>query len=125
MKIAMIVIRTLMGLLLIWASVAYFFNLMAAPPNLPQAVIAYNKGLAVAHVMTVAKAVELICGIMLITGRYVKLAIVLLFPIALNIVLFLGFLMPASVAPGVFLLAGDLFLAWYYRHAYEPLLAAK
>ncbi|AMR31098.1 DoxX family protein [Mucilaginibacter sp. PAMC 26640] len=125
MKITMIVIRTLMGLLLLYASIAYFFNLNGKPPVMPQPAITYNAGLAVVHLMTVVKAVELLCGIMFITGRFVTLAVVLLFPISVNIVLFHAVVMPATIGAGVFILLGNLFLAWYYRKNYVPLFSMK
>ncbi|RFZ82909.1 DoxX family protein [Mucilaginibacter terrenus] len=125
MKIAMIVIRTLMGLLLLFASVSYFFNLTPPPTNMPQSAITYNEGLAIVKLMTLVKAVELICGLMFLIGRYVTLAVVLIFPIVINIVLFHGVVMPSGLGPGLFLLFGELFLAYYYRRNYAPLFAAK
>lgn len=125
MKIAMIVVRTLMGLFLLYASVAYFFNLMPAPPTMPEAVITYNKGIAVAHLLTIAKAVELICGLLLVLGLFVPLATVLIFPITVNIVLMHAFADPANIGGGILLLVFNLFLAWYYRKNYAPLFQVK
>ena len=63
-------------------------------------------------------------SIALLTGRFVPLALVILAPVILNIVLvhtFLDRTMPGPVI-AYLLLAGGLFLAYYYRDAYRPLL---
>jgi putative oxidoreductase len=77
------------------------------------------------YLMPVVKVIELLCAIAFISGRFVPLASVVIFPITLNIVLFHGFLVPDEMAIPVFLLLGNLFLAFYYRKSYGPLVAAN
>jgi putative oxidoreductase len=124
MKITMIIVRTLMGLLLLFASVSYFFKLMPVPPATGDAKI-YNDGLAVVNLMLLVKVLELLCGLAFVTGRFVTLAVVVIFPIIVNIVLFHAVVKPDGLAPGVFLLLGDLLLAYYYRNNYKGLFAVK
>ncbi|MFD0795201.1 DoxX family protein [Mucilaginibacter litoreus] len=124
MKIAMIVVRTLMGLLLIFSSVVYLFKLTPVPP-LSGDVKTYNEGLAVVNLMVYVKVIELICGLLFVIGRYVTLAIVAILPILFNIVLFHAVVMPSGIGPGLFLLLGDIFLAIYYRKNLVPLFSAK
>jgi uncharacterized membrane protein YphA (DoxX/SURF4 family) len=123
MKIAMIIVRTLLGLLLLFASISYFAHV--PHPELTGAAKTYNEGLAIVNLMFFVKIVELLCGLMFVTGRFVTLAAVLIFPIALNIVLFHAVVAPAQIGAGVFLLLGDLFLAYYYRNNYRSLFAVK
>ena len=125
MKIAMIIVRTLMGFFLLFASVSYFFELVKPPAVMPEPVIAYNKGLAVAHVLTVVKSIELICGLLLLIGRFATLATLLIFPITVNIILFHAFADPANIGGGIILLIFNLFMAYYYRKNYAPLFAVK
>lgn len=124
MKIAMIVVRTLMGLLLLFASVTFLFKLMPIPPAEGVAKT-YNDGLAVVNAMFIVKILELLCGLAFVTGRFVTLAAVVIFPIIINILMFTGAVMPGNLGPGLFLLAGDLFLAYYYRKNYATLFAVK
>ena len=124
MKIAMIIVRTLMGLLLLFASVTFLFKLMPIPPA-EGAAKTYNDGLAVVNAMFIVKVLELLCGLAFVTGRFVTLAAVVIFPIIINILMFTGAVMPGSLGPGLFLLVGDLFLAYYYRKNYVTLFAAK
>ncbi|WP_460679960.1 DoxX family protein [Mucilaginibacter koreensis] len=124
MKITMIIVRTLMGLLLLFASVTYFFKLVPVPPVTGDAKI-YNDGLAVVNLMVVVKVLELLCGLAFVTGRFVTLAIAVIFPILINIVIFHAVVAPSGLGAGAFLLIGDLFLAYYYRHNYKSLFAVK
>lgn len=124
MKIAMIVIRTLMGLLLLFASVSYLFHLFPIPPMTGPTKL-YNEGIAVVNLMFYVKIIELICGLAFVSGRFVTLAVVVMFPIIINIVLFHAIVQPSGLPAGGFLLIGDLFLAYYYRKNYESLFAVK
>jgi putative oxidoreductase len=125
MKIAMIIVRTLMGLFLLFASISYFFNLVKAPAVMPEPVLIYNKGIAVAHILTIVKSIELICGLLLVIGRFATLATILIFPITINIVLFHAYADPANIGGGILLLVFNLFMAYYYRKNYAMLFAAK
>ena len=125
MKIAVIIIRVLMGLLFLFASVTYLFNLVPQP-ELTGAVKTFNEGLAAAvYLMPTVKVIELICALAFITGRFVPLATVLIFPIIVNIVLFHAYLAPEGLLVAILLLLADLFLAYFYRDRYKPMLAAK
>jgi uncharacterized membrane protein YphA (DoxX/SURF4 family) len=125
MKIVMIIVRTLMGLMFLFSSVPILFNLVPMPELPPGPLKEFNEGLAASgYFFTLLKVTELLCGIALLTGRFVPLALVILAPIILNIVMvhtFLDRTMPGPVI-AYLLLAGGLFLAYYYRDAYRPLL---
>jgi hypothetical protein len=71
------------------------------------------------------KGTEVIVGALLLTNRFVPLALVLLAPVIVNIVLFHAFLAPEGIAMAIVLVALQLFLAWTHRRAYRPLLAAR
>lgn len=124
MKIAVIVIRSLIGLLLLFASISYFFQLVPQP-ELQGDIKTFMVGISTIHLMTVIKTVELICGLAFITGRFVTLANVLIFPVIVGILLFHSNLALSGIGSGVFLLFGVLFLVWYHRKNYELLFTAK
>jgi uncharacterized membrane protein YphA (DoxX/SURF4 family) len=125
MKIAMIIVRTLMGALLVFSSLAYFFNLLTPPP-LEGAMKTFNEGLAASgYFFTLLKVTELVCGVLLLTGRFVPLALVIFAPVAINIVLTHAFLAPEGIGPGLFLFLAGIFLAYYYRDAFKPLLTSN
>ena len=119
MKIATIVIRVLIGLFLLYASIAFFFKLMPeteATGNFK----AFNTGLiASAYLMPLAKAVELLCGLSYVTGKYVTLANIVILPITLNILLINYFMSPATLPIAALLFLGNLFLIYRYSDNYK------
>ena len=124
MKIATIIVRTLIGLLLLYAA-AMFFLKLAPEPVTTGDFKAFQVGLvASAYLMPLAKGIELICGLAFVTGRYVTLANLLILPVTLNILLINIFLTPENLLIGVFVFAGNLFLIYRYWDNYKSLFKA-
>jgi putative oxidoreductase len=123
MKIAYIIVRSLLGLMLLFASISYFF--MKNPPMPVGDVKTYMMGISLVHIMTIVKVIELLCGIAFVTGRFNTLAAVMIFPILINIALFHAYLGPEELPLALVLIIADLFIAYYYRDNYKTLLAAK
>jgi len=125
MRIAVIVVRVLMGLMFLFASVVYFFDLMPQPEVTGNMKV-FNEGLAASgYIMILIKVLELICSLFLISGFFIPLVTVVIFPITLNIFMVHTLLAPQGLPIAIFMLAGNLFLAYYYRKSYEPMLVAK
>lgn len=125
MKIASIIVRVLMGLMFAFASIVVLFKLMPQPEQTGNVKIFMDGMMASVYLMTTVKIVELICAIAFLSGRFVSLATVIIFPITLNILLFHVFLEPSGLPMAVLLMLGNLFLAYYYRDKYKSMLAAK
>ena len=125
MKIAAVIVRTLMGLLFIFASAAFFLKLFPEP-ELTGNMKIFNDGLkASGYLVQLAKVIELLCGIAFVSGRFVTLAIVLIAPITVNIFCVHAFLAPEGLPVAIFVLFGNLFLAYRYRENYKSLFTAK
>ena len=125
MKIAIIIVRTLIGLLFLFASVTYFLNLVPQP-ELTGKMKLFSDGItASGYLMPLVKTIELLCGIAFVSGRFVPLAIVLIAPVVLNILLINVFLAPEGLPIAIPLFAGILFLAYSRRNNYETLFAVK
>lgn len=125
MKIATIIIRTLIGLLLIMSSVVFLLKLVPQP-ELTGAMKTFNEGLeASGYIMTLVKLIELFCGLAFVTGFYVALANVIIFPIVVNIVLVHAFLAPEGLPIAIALLLGNLFLAYRHKEKYNALFSLK
>jgi len=123
MKIAIIIVRSLLGLLFLFASVSYFLKLIPAPP-ITGPMKVFDDGLnASGYIMPVVKAIELICGVLFLIGRFVPLATIVIFPIVVNIVLVHSFLAPEGLPVAVFVLLATLFLAYVHRTRYQPLFS--
>jgi len=124
MKIAVLIVRILMGLMFAFASIAFFFKLMPQP-ELTGNVKIFMEGIeASVYLMTTVKIIELLCAVAFLSGRYVPLGVVVIFPINVNILLFHVFLDPASLPIAILLVIGNLFLAYYYRDKYKAMLTA-
>lgn len=124
MKIAAIILRTLMGLLFLFASITFLFKLITPPP-LTGAMKVFNDGLeASVYLMPTVKIIELLCGLAFVCGRFVPLATILISPIIVNILLVHAFLAPEGLPVAVFLVLANSFLAYFHREAYKPLLKA-
>lgn len=125
MKKAVIIVRTLMGLLFLFASTTYFFHLIT-PPEPTGAMKIFNDGIrASVYLMPLVKIVELICGMAFLTGRFVPLASVLIMPNIVNIFMVHLFLGPEGLPLAVFLIAANLFLAYTNREVYKPLFKMR
>lgn len=124
MKIATIIIRTLIGLLLLFASISYFLHLMPEP-EVTGNFKAFNVGLiASTYIMPLAKSIELICGIAFVTGRYVTLANILILPITINILFINYFMTPENLPIAGLLFLGNLFLIYRYWDNYRSVFTA-
>jgi putative oxidoreductase len=125
MKIAMIIVRTLMGLLFLFASIVVLFNLVPKP-ELTGAVKTFNDGMdAAPYFLPVLKVTELLSGIAFVTGRFVPLATVVIAPVIVHIFLFHLFLDTTGLPVAIFLVLANIFVAYYYRSSYKGLLEAK
>lgn len=125
MKIAIIIVRTLIGLMFLFASITYFI-FPAPPPEFSGDTKTFMDGIeASKYILPVAKIFELVCGLMFVSGRFVALAVILIFPITINILLINAIHMPSGLPIVIPLFLGILFLAYTEREKYSPLLTSK
>ena len=125
MKITVIIVRVLLGLMFLQASLLFFLKMTPAQPELSKDITTYMAGLTIGHTLEFIKAVELICAILLLVGRYVALALVVLFPITVNILLFHVMLDPANMLIAILIFAAHVFLLYAYRKNYAGMLNAS
>ena len=125
----MIIVRTLMGLLFIFASVVVLFNLVQPPPLSDGSVMKkFNEGLmSVGYFFPLLKITELLCGIAFVVGRFVPLATIVISPIIINIAAYHFIVDRTMPGPAIaaFLVLANAFVAYYYRACYAGVLAAK
>ena len=118
--------RVLLGGIMAFASISYFFNLIPVPTEpMPDAVTAFTGGLAAAgYMLPLIKGTELVAALLLLSNRFVPLALALLAPVVVNIVAFHVALAPAGVVMALVVLALEVGLAIAHRDAYRPMLKA-
>ena len=101
-----------------------FLQFLSSPPIPPRA-LAFIAALgATGYMFPIIKGTEVIAGALLLSNRYVPLALTLLAPIIVNITLFHTILAP-SLPLTLLILAAEIFLAWSYRKAFAPMLARR
>ncbi len=121
MKIATIIVRTLMGLIFTYASVLFFLK-MAPETESVGAFKAFQVGLIASnYIMPLAKAIELICGIAFLTNKFTTLANIVILPVTLNILLINYFMTPENMPVAILVFLGNLFLIFSYWKNYKTL----
>lgn len=118
-------VRILLGLMFLLFGLNGFLNFIPAPKDMPQEIMGVMGGLVKAGYMTVVSGAELIVAVMLLTNRFVPLALALLAPIIVGIITFHVAMQPATIGPGIVVLLMELYLAWAYRSAFRPMLQGK
>ena len=124
MRRTVTVVRVLLGLLFFATGLNGFLDVVPQPP-MPGAGGDFLSALASGHVMALVKLVETIAGALLLAGRFVPLALVMLVPVVVGIVLYHLTFAPAEGAVGYAPAALLVFLLWAYRAALLPLLRAR
>jgi uncharacterized membrane protein YphA (DoxX/SURF4 family) len=125
-KIVPAIVRILLGLMFLVFGLNGFLNFMPAPKEpMPEEIMSVVMALMKAGYMKVVSGTEVLVAVLLLTNRFVPLALALLAPIVVGILTFHIFLAPATIVPGIVVLVMELYLAWAYRSAFRPMLAAR
>lgn len=117
--------RILLGLVFAVFGLNFFFGFMPQPEHAGEAGAFLGALFATGYMFPLIKVTEITAGLMLLSNRFVPLALVLLAPVIVNIVAFHAVLEPAGLAIAGFVLVLELYLAWSYRDAYRGVLAPK
>jgi uncharacterized membrane protein YphA (DoxX/SURF4 family) len=118
--------RVLLGALFTFASIAYFVSPPPADATPPGDAGVFLAGLTAAgYLMPLVKITELVCGLLLLSNRFVALALVVLAPITINIFAVHAALMRDGLPVAIVVVALQLALAWQHRRAYAALFSAK
>lgn len=94
-------------------------------PEMPELAGSFMGALAATgYMFPLIKGTEVATGVLLLSNRFVPLALALLAPITVNILLFHIFLAPAPGLP-LALIAAQIFLAYTHRGQFFPMLQAR
>jgi uncharacterized membrane protein YphA (DoxX/SURF4 family) len=117
--------RILLGLVFTVFGLNGFFNFIPQTPMPPAAGAFAGALFAAGYFFPLLKTFELASGLLLLSGRFVPLALTLLAPIVVNIFFFHTFLAPSGIGLALVLVLLEAGLAWAYRDAFRGLLDAK
>jgi uncharacterized membrane protein YphA (DoxX/SURF4 family) len=122
---AQLISRVILGLGFTVFGLNGFLGFLPQPPH-PGAAGEFLGGLAATgYMFPLIKGTELVAGLLLLSNRFVPLALTLLAPVLVNIVAFHAFLDPKGLGLVAVLLAAELFVAWSQRDAFRPMLTAR
>ena len=119
--------RILLGLPLFVFGLNAFLNFIPQPKTpLPEGAMAFAGALmATGYMMQLIGVTMLVVGALLLLNRFVPLALALFAPFVVNSVAF-HFFLERTGLPMALVFAGiELYLAWTYRAAFRPMLAAR
>ena len=117
MKKSTLIARSLLGLVFFASGIAFF---LTTPPPPEGAMADFFKGMmATGYFFYLLKGTEIACGLLLLSGRFVPLALVVLAPVILNIFLVHTFMMPQGLPIALVLGALEIYLAFFSKE-YSP-----
>ncbi|HEV7402349.1 MAG TPA: hypothetical protein VGO11_05460 [Chthoniobacteraceae bacterium] len=119
--------RVLLGLPLVVFGLNLFFHFIPDPKTpISAPAMAFAGALAQSgYMMPLIGLTLLVAGVLLVSNRFVPLALAIFAPFILNSSAFHVFLEHSGLPMAGVFLALELYLAWAYRAAFRPMLAAK
>ena len=121
------IVRYVLGVPLLVFGLNMFFNFIPQPktPIAPGAAAFAGALLASGYMMPLLGVTFLLVALMLVTNRFVPLALALFAPFIVNSILFHIFLEHTGLPMSAVFLALELYLVWSYRSAYRTVLTAR
>lgn len=117
--------RGVLGLIFFVFGLNGFLHFLPQPPMSGPPAEFLGAIVATGYLFPLLKGTEVAAGALLLSGRFVPLALALLAPVIVNIVGFHTFLAPSGLAVPIVVLALEIFLAHAYRGAFRPMLRAR
>jgi uncharacterized membrane protein YphA (DoxX/SURF4 family) len=120
MKIASTIARYLLGVIFLVFGLNGFLHFMPMP--LPPGVAGqFFMALGISHYFAVVFLLEFVAGVLLLTGRYVPLALAIIAPVVVNILCFHAFMAPSGLPMAVILVVLWLLAVVKVRSAFAGL----
>jgi uncharacterized membrane protein YphA (DoxX/SURF4 family) len=119
------VARVFLGLVFTVFGLNFFLHFLPMPPAPPRAAAFAGALFASGYLFPLLKVTEVASGLLLLSNRFVPLALTLLAPVLVNILGFHLFVQRGGFGLPLGLLAAEVYLAWKYRAAYAPMLHAR
>jgi putative oxidoreductase len=122
MKIATIIARSLLGLIFVVFGANMFLNFIHLPPLPEGPARDFMTALFLSHYLYVLGALQVVGGLILLSGHRVPLGLTLLGPVIVNILCFHSLMDPAGLPMALVVAVLALFLLWRYRENFAGLV---
>ena len=122
MKIAKLISRVLLGLILLIFGLNNFFHFMPYP-EMSESAGKFMGALAeTGYIFPIVAGLEVITGISLLINKYVSLSLILIFPIMVNAFIFHLFLDIPGIAASLIAIVLNVILFFVYKESYKGIL---
>ncbi|HKO51040.1 MAG TPA: DoxX family membrane protein [Polyangiaceae bacterium] len=117
--------RVVLGLVFFVFGLNGFLHFLPQPPMSGPPADFAGALFATGYMFPLIKGTEVLGGLLLLSNRYVPLALAVLAPVVVNIIAFHAFLAPAGLILPLVLLGLELYLARAFKDAFLPMLHAR
>jgi uncharacterized membrane protein YphA (DoxX/SURF4 family) len=117
--------RSVLGLGFFVFGLNGFLHFLPQPPMSGVPAQFFGALFATGYMLPLIKGTEVLTGLLLLSGRYVPLALTVLAPVMVNILAFHAFLAPAGLLIPIVFAALGIYLAYAHREAFAPMLQAR
>jgi uncharacterized membrane protein YphA (DoxX/SURF4 family) len=117
--------RVMLGLVFTVFGANKLLHFLPQPPMSGPPAEFFSALFATGYMLPLIATTEIVAGVLLLSGRFIPLALTLLAPVIVNIIAFHLFLAPSGLGVPVLVLALELYLAWTYRDVFAPMLQAR
>jgi putative oxidoreductase len=125
MKLAVTICRILFGFMFTGFGLNGFFHFIPQPPPANPLAVQYMTVLSTSHYFAFVFFVQIIAGLLLLSGRFIPLALALLAPVLVNILLYHSLLDPGGLPVAGFATILWIVLFYRFRAAYSGLFQSQ
>lgn len=128
MRWAVLIVRIIVGVAFLVFGANHFHDfLKMPPPEFPPRASGFIGAMYGTRYLDVVKALEVIGGLLVLTGRMAPLGLVMLVPVTVNIALWDAFLVEYKAGPplGTVLLVLEIFLLLAYRRYFASVFTTS
>jgi hypothetical protein len=122
MKLATIIVRSLIGVIFVVFGSNMFLHFIPMPPPPEGPARDFMTALFLSHHLYLVGALQVTGGFLLLTARWAPLGLTLLGPVIVNILAFHALMAPAGLGMAIVVSALALFLLWRYRENFAGLV---
>jgi uncharacterized membrane protein YphA (DoxX/SURF4 family) len=119
------VARILMGLVFVVFGLNGYLHFIPQPLPPAPAMAFFGALLATGYMLPLVMGTQLLVGALLLSNRFVPLALAIIAPIIINILAFHIALAPSGLPLALVVLGLELLLGWSYRGAFLPMLTPR